>query len=393
MEESNSLLKMGVNSFKANFRKVTMIIALLVIWVIFNILTSGIFITSRNLSNLFLQCAATAIVATGMVLVMVAGHIDLSAGSFVGFIGAIAAVLMTQKGFGTIPAIIVVLIIGVLLGVFQGFWVAYGEVPAFIVTLAGQLIFRGGVLGVTGGNSVGPMNDSFRAIGQDYIPRFSKSSTINDSSILIAIIFIIAFVVFDYYKRKKRIAYNFKVLPTKWYIVKTIAFCAVIALVFSIMISYQGIPYAILLVMAIVIILTVVAEKSTFGRHVYAIGGNKEAAKFSGVNIKKVNLKIFVLMGFLCAVAGIVYAARLNAATGSAGTNLEFDAITACVIGGTSTLGGEGTIYGCIIGALVMGSLDNGMSLMNADPIWQYVIKGFVLLLVVWIDVATRKKQ
>ncbi len=389
---SKSIKEILMGTLKGNMRQYTMILALLVIWAFFTIVTDGIFISSRNLSNLFLQCAATAIAACGMVLVMVAGHIDLSVGSFVGLTGAIAAQLMVKGGFGTIETIAITLVIGLVLGLFQGFWIAYGKVPAFIVTLAGFLAFRGGVIAITGGNSVGPMNNSFKVIGQGYLPKINEGLPFNDTSALVGVAFIILYIIFELNKRRSRVKYGFDVLPLPLQIAKMALFSAIIALVIGIMASYMGIPYAILLLIAIIVIFTVIAEKTTFGRHVYAIGGNKEAARLSGININKVNLGIFVLMGLLSTIAGIVYTARLNAATGSAGTNMEMDAIASAVIGGTSTLGGAGTIAGCIIGALVMGSLDNGMSLMNADVAAQFVVKGLILLLAVWFDIKFSKR-
>jgi len=386
-----SAKEMIISSIKLNLRQYTMVLALLAIWAIFTILTGGIFISSRNLSNLFLQSCAVAILACGMVLVMVAGHIDLSVGSFLGFMGSIAAVLMAKKDFGTIPTILITLAIGLLIGIWQGYWIAYREVPAFIVTLAGMMIFRGGVIGTTGGNSIGPMNDSFKAIGQGYIPKLTNLP-FHDTSAVIGLLFIIAYIIYEINKRKSRIKYGFEVLPMKLFVARVIGVSVVIALIFSIMVTYMGIPYAVLLLIAIIIIFTIITQKTTFGRHIYAIGGNKEAARLSGINIKKTNMMIFVLMGLLTTISGIVFTARLNAATGSAGMNMELDAIAAAVIGGTSTMGGEGTIAGCIIGALVMGSLDNGMSLMNIDVTWQYVVKGLILLLAVWVDIATRRK-
>ncbi|OPX45726.1 xylose transport system permease protein XylH [Ruminiclostridium hungatei] len=392
LKDSKSIKKILLGTLKGNMRQYTMILALLVIWAFFTIVTDGIFISSRNLSNLFLQCAATAIAACGMVLVMVAGHIDLSVGSFVGLTGAVAAQLMVKGGFGTIETIAITLAIGLLLGLFQGFWISYGKVPAFIVTLAGFLAFRGGVIAITGGNSIAPMNDSFKIIGQGYLPKINANLPFNDTSALVGVAFIICYLVFELVKRHSRIKYGFEVLPVPLLIAKMVLFSTIIALGIGIMASYMGIPYAILLLIAIIVIFTVIAEKTTFGRHVYAIGGNKEAARLSGININRVNLGIFVLMGLLSTIAGIVYTARLNAATGSAGTNMEMDAIASAVIGGTSTLGGAGTIAGCIIGALVMGSLDNGMSLMNADVAAQYVVKGLILLLAVWFDIKFSKR-
>lgn len=392
LKNSKSIKEILFGTLKGNMRQYTMILALLVIWAFFTIVTDGIFISSRNLSNLFLQCAATAIAACGMVLVMVAGHIDLSVGSFVGLTGAVAAQLMVKGGFGTIETIAITLFIGLLLGLFQGFWISYGKVPAFIVTLAGFLAFRGGVIAITGGNSIAPMNDSFKIIGQGYLPKINASLPFNDTSALVGVAFIICYVVFELKKRHSRIKYGFDVLPIPLQIAKMVVFSAIIALGVGIMASYMGIPYAILLLIAIIVIFTVIAEKTTFGRHVYAIGGNREAARLSGININRVNLGIFVLMGLLSTIAGIVYTARLNASTGSAGINMEMDAIASAVIGGTSTLGGAGTIAGCIIGALVMGSLDNGMSLMNADVAAQYVVKGLILLLAVWFDIKFSKR-
>ncbi|MCX7708588.1 MAG: sugar ABC transporter permease [Clostridia bacterium] len=388
---SKSPIQIITDAFKSNVRQYAMIMALMVIWIFFTIVTNGIFITSRNLSNLFLQCAATAIAACGMVLVMVAGHIDLSVGSFVGFTGAIAAVLMAKMGWGSVGAIVVTLAVGLILGVWQGFWVAYGKVPAFIVTLAGFLAFRGGVIAITGGNSIGPMQGGFKQIGQGYLPKMTNLP-FHDTSALIGLIFIICYLVFEINKRRSRIKYGFEVLPMSLQLARMLGGSLIIAVVVGIMVSYMGIPYAVLLLIGIVVLFTIIAEKTTFGRYVYAIGGNKEAARLSGININKVNMMIFVLMGLLSTIAGIVYTARLNAATGSAGTNMELDAIASAVIGGTSTLGGAGTIYGCIIGALVMGSLDNGMSLMNADVAAQFVVKGMILLLAVWFDITFSKK-
>lgn len=392
LKQTKSVSEILIGSIKGNMRQYTMILALLAIWIFFSVVTDGIFISSRNLSNLFLQCASTAIAACGMVLVMVAGHIDLSVGSFVGLTGAICAQLMVKVHMNTIETIIITIAIGLALGLFQGFWISYGKVPAFIVTLAGFLAFRGGVIAITGGNSIGPMNNSFKLIGQGYLPQIIPDLPFNDTSALVGVAFIILYLVFEIRKRRSRIKYGFDVLPVSLQIARMVGGSLLIALVIGIMSSYMGIPYAILLLIAIIVIFTVIAEKTTFGRHVYAIGGNKEAAKLSGININKVNLMIFVLMGLLSTIAGIVYTARLNAATGSAGTNMEMDAIASAVIGGTSTLGGAGTIYGCIIGALVMGSLDNGMSLMDANVAAQFIVKGLILLLAVWFDIKFSKR-
>ncbi len=390
---SKSIKEILITSVRQNVRQYTMGIALLAIWVIFTILTDSIFLTSRNLSNLFLQSCTIAILSCGMVLVMVAGHIDLSVGSIAGFLGAVAAVLMVKLNVGTVPAILATLALGLLVGVWHGYWIAYRGVPAFIVTLASMMAFKGAIIGVTGGASIGPMAPGFKAIGQGYLPKlFLPAASFNDTSAIISILFIILFIVFDLKKRATRIKYGFEVLPMPLQIARMLLISLLMAAGFSIMVGYMGIPYAILLLIALVALFSFIAEKTTFGRYVYAIGGNKEAARLSGINIQKTNMIVFIIMGLLTAVAGIVFTARLNAATTAAGNLFELDAIAAAVIGGTSTMGGEGTIVGAIIGALVMSSLDNGMSLMNLDITFQYVIKGLILLLAVWVDIATRKK-
>ena len=388
---SNSIIEIITDTMKHNVRQFTMVIALLAIWAILTLLTNGTFISFRNLSNLFLQTATIAILAVGMVLIIVSGHIDLSVGSNVGLLGAIAGVLMAKRGFGTVSTILIVLAAGLLIGLWQGYWVAYRGVPGFIVTLSGYMAFRGLCIGVTGGNSIGPMNSSFKVIGQGYLPKLT-GLPFNDTSAILGIVFILLYIVFDFRKRNTRLKYGFKVLPLHIQIAKVLLFSAVIALVLSIMVGYLGIPYAILLLMGIVWLFNFITTKTTFGRYVYAIGGNKDAARLSGINIKGTYMTVFVLMGLLCAIASIVFTARLNAATAAAGVNMELDAIAAAIIGGTSTMGGEGTIIGAIIGALVMSSLDNGMSLLNLDVTYQYVVKGLILLLAVWLDIATRKK-
>jgi len=394
VQPQNSMGGSWRSRLRINVRQYTMIIALLLVWSIFTLLTKGIFISTRNLSNLFLQSATVAVIACTMVLVMVAGHIDLSAGSAVGFTGAVVATLITKAGWPTLLAIPVTLFLGLVIGVFQGYWVAYVGVPAFIVTLAGQLIMRGGILGVSGGNTISPNSELFRQFGQGYLPQLVfKGASFNDFSALIGIVAIILYNVSALRSRRGRIKHGFAVASPRKQVLIQASMSIIIALVFSIMVFYRGIPYAILIVMAMVLIFSFVSQNMTFGRYVYAIGGNRDAAQLSGINVKKTNFLIFVLQGLAVATAGIVYTSRLNAATGGAGSGMELDVIAACIIGGTSTMGGEGTVFGAIIGALVMASLDNGMSLMNLGVVYQYVVKGIVLLIAVAVDVSTRRKQ
>lgn len=391
----------GENSFgaaltavvKSNMRQYTMIAALLIIWIIFSILTGGLFMSPRNLSNLFLQMCTIGILTGGMLLVMVAGHIDLSVGSVCGTLGAAAAYLMSKQNFSPLQAMLVTLLCGFAVGCWHGFWIAFRRVPAFIATLASMIAFKGFTLAITKGATIGEFKPGFKMIGQGYIPRlFLPDSPFHSTTVILFAFALAAFIAAAVQTRKKRTSNGFTVLPLPLEAGKIIVISAAIAGAGWILASYRGIPYAILILLAVVTVFTILTTRTPFGRHVYAIGGNAEAAKLSGVNIKKTLMIIFILMGTLCGVAALVFTARLNAATTAAGNLFELDTIAACIIGGTSTTGGIGTVFGAIIGALVMASLDNGMSLMNLPIMIQYVVKGMILLLAVWVDIANRKK-
>ncbi|MCK9604411.1 MAG: sugar ABC transporter permease [Candidatus Omnitrophica bacterium] len=372
-------------AFLNNIRKYTMLIALVGIWVIFTFLTEGIFISPRNLSNLFLQTVAVGIIAVGMTLVIVTRNIDLSVGSIAAFTGAVGAFLQVKLGWPAHSAILVALFSGLLIGVWHGFWIGYRLVPAFIVTLASMMIFRGAVMGITKGATIAPLSDMFKAIGQNYVAP--------NISMFIGITTVVAYIIFELTRRSKRVKYGFTVTPIFLELVKIILISAAVSAFFMILVHNRGIPYAVLLLMFLTLLFHFIAQNTVFGRQLYAIGGNPDAAALSGVNIKKRIMALYMVFGVLTAAAGIVLTARLNAATTSAGQGMELDVIAASVIGGTSLMGGEGTILGAVIGALIMASLDNGMSLMNTDITYQYVIKGLILLLAVWVDIATRKKS
>lgn len=391
----NSSLSILKRTLKTNIKQYTMFIALIALGIIFTFLTDGTFLTPRNLSNLLLQTATIAILACGMVLVIIEGHIDLSVGSVAGFTGAIAALLQVKYGWGTAGALTVAVAVGFLVGLWQGYWIAYQDIPAFIVTLAGMLIFRGGVIGVTNGETIAPLKSGFKAIGQGYIPGIiSRGQNFNDTTLILGLIVIIAFVIYELRNRKIRVTkYNFKVLPWSLEILKIVTICVLIGLCFSVMIFYRGMPYCILLLLALILIFSFIANKTQFGRYIYAIGGNREAARLSGINTRKVILWIFILMGTLSAVSGIVFTARLDSATASAGNLFELDAIASCFIGGASAMGGEGTVIGSIIGSLVMATINNGMSLMNVHIKYQYIVKGLILLFAVWADIISKKKN
>ncbi|MCL6602618.1 MAG: sugar ABC transporter permease [Paenibacillus sp.] len=368
---------------KMDVRAYTMVGALVLIWVLFGFLNPT-FLTSRNLSNLFTQMSVTSILAIGMVLVIVAGHIDLSVGSIVGLTGGIAAIL---SNWLELPAIIVILgtlAAGAVLGLLQGWLVAYKMIPAFIVTLGGMMVFRGVLMGVTESMTI-PVSDPVLALlGNAYFAQ--------GFGIVIGLLAVGMLLWSAYTKRRSRQKYGFEIAPLGVDIMKVAALAILVISFVVIMNNYKGIPFPIIFVIVLAVIFYILSTKTTFGRHIYAIGGNIEAARLSGINIKKKTMLIFVLSGLLASIASIVLTSRLASATITAGNMAEMDAIAACVIGGTSLMGGAGTVIGALIGALVMTSLDNGMSLMGLESFWQYVVKGSILVIAVWLDISNRRK-
>ncbi|MFC4768577.1 sugar ABC transporter permease [Effusibacillus consociatus] len=369
---------------KIDIRAYAMVAALLAIWIFFGVLNDT-FLSARNMSNLFTQMAVTSILAIGMVLIIVAGHIDLSVGSVVGLTGGVAAILSTWMGEPTSVVIAGTLAAGFVIGLVQGSLIAYGNIPAFIVTLGGMLAFRGVLMSITKSTTISVSDPAFLMIGSAYFaPGFGL---ILGGAAILAIVYSI------WRKRTARMKYGFDVSPLYRDVLKMVLYSSlVLAFVFA-MNAYKGIPFPIAFVIIAAILFSFVANRTKFGRHVYAIGGNLEAARLSGINIKIRVLILFVLMGLLSAVAALILTSRLGSATISAGQNYELDAIAAAVIGGTSLMGGAGTIVGALIGALVMSSLDNGMSLIGLETFWQYIVKGTILVLAVWFDIASRQKK
>ncbi|RLQ96627.1 sugar ABC transporter permease [Falsibacillus albus] len=383
--DSNVVVKeKKVNLFKLDMRAYSMIGALLVIWILFTILNDT-FLTPRNLSNLFLQMSVTSILSIGMVLVIVSGQIDLSVGSLVGLTGGVGAILNVWFGWSPVAVIAATVILGALIGLWQGWWIAYRAVPAFIVTLGGMLIFRGVLTGITDSRTIAPLTPDLKIIGQGYIIPL-VGMILGTATLIFTVYYIIK-------QRNDRIKYGFEVLPMKWTAAMIIGIGALIMGFVYLMNSYQGIPIPFIVVIVLAAVFTFIAKSTVFGRQVYALGGNPEAAVLSGINIKRRILMVFVLGNTLAAIAGLILTARVNAATVSAGNMYELDAIAACVIGGTSLMGGIGTIPGAIVGALVMASLDNGMSIMNIDSFWQLIVKGSILILAVWFDIYSRTKN
>jgi ABC-type xylose transport system, permease component len=365
-----------------NIRSYTMIIALIAIWLLFYFLTDGRYLIPRNISNLSRYMSITAVLAIGMVMVIVATHIDLSVGSVLGVTGGLAAVLQVWHNVPTVWAILATLAFGVLIGAWQGYWVAFHKVPAFIVTLAGMLIFRGWVMGLTKSITIAPMWPDFKMISSGYLGLVP--------GMILTAIAILALIYGRIRARRSKIKYGFEVRPLFMELLTIAFYCALIILISYIFYQYEGIPYPILIVLALVLIFTFITKNTQFGRQVYAMGGNAEAARLSGINIRKRTMMVFILMGLLAGIAGVLTTARLDAATLTAGQNAELDAIASCVIGGTSLMGGIGSIPGAILGALVMASIDNGLSMMNTESFWQFIIKGLVLLFAVWLDIKTK---
>lgn len=362
---------------KSNVRQYAMVVALAVIMILFQILTGGILFKPLNITNLILQNSYVLILGIGMLLVILTGNVDLSVGSVAAFIGAVSAIFMIKMDMPVFLAIPLCLIIGGLVGAWQGFWIAYIRIPAFIVTLAGMLVFRGLTMVLLKGQTLSPYETSFQAMANGFLPESLIVNGLNVISIALGILASIIYIIMEYRGLKNKKKYNFETLPLSFTVIKaTIIVIAINLLTFSLA-AYKGIPIVMILILTLIIIYTFITQKTIAGRHVYALGGNEKAAKLSGIKTKRVMFWVYVNMGVLAALAGLVVAGRLNAATPKAGTNFELDAIAACFIGGASASGGIGTIIGAIIGALVMGVLNNGMSIMGVGIDWQQTIKGF----------------
>ncbi len=383
---------------RKNIRNYSMYIALVVIMIIFTILSNGNFISSRNIANLINQTGYIAVLATGMTLVIIIRHIDLSVGFLSGFLGAVAAVLLTRFHFPVWLTIVSSMALGGLAGFLTGLPVASLGIPAFVSSLAGWLIYRGGLMLITAstGTIIIP-NETFNAIGTGYIPdllyKLKILGGLHKTTFLIGIITTIIMIVSQILSRKRRQRYNFEVLPISIFIIQLFLLSAIMIYITWILSGYNGLSWTFVVMMAVVLLYDFLTRKTVLGRHIYAVGGNPEAAELSGINVKKITLFVFISMGVLSALSGILFTARLKSATPQAGTLFELDAIAACYIGGVSAAGGIGSITGSLIGALVYMSLMNGMNLLGTDISLQYIIRGLVLVGAVIFDVASRKRK
>ena len=370
-----------------------MLIALVVIIILFQILTKGILLVPMNVTNLILQNSYVFILSIGMTLCIVSSsNIDLSVGSVVAFIGALAGILIINNKMPVFPAILICLAVGVLIGIWQGFWIAYVRIPAFIVTLAGMLLFRGLTVKLLQGLTLSPFPKSFQAISGGFFPDIFGGSNINITTIIVGIIFSAIYIYIEFKNRAEREKYNFELIPLSLCIAKIILIVSAIMLVTYWLAVYKGIPIMFAIIGILVFIYTIITSKTIPGRYLYAMGGNEKSAKLSGINTNKVLFLVYVNMAVLSSIAAISFTSRLNAASPQSGMNFELDAIAACYIGGASAYGGVGTVIGAIIGALVMGVLNNGMSIIGVGSDMQMAIKGLVLLLAVAFDVVSKRK-
>jgi putative multiple sugar transport system permease protein len=379
--------------FKNNIREYGMLIALVAIMVFFWVITEGTLMRPVNLTNLLLQNSYIIIMAIGMLLIILTGWIDLSVGSVAGFVGGVAAVLIVRYDMNVYLTILISLGVGALIGAAQGYWVAFQKIPPFIVTLAGMLIFRGLLLALLAGESVGPFPEEFQRIASGFIPDIFNVPGFHLTTVVLGAVLSALLIFLDIRNRANNLKYEFEVSPMPLFIGKNVLITGAIMGLCLLMASYKGLPNVLILMMVLIVIYTFIANQTVIGRRIYAMGGNEKAARLSGVNTPLLLFATFVNMGVLSALAGMVYAARLNSATPKAGNGMELDVIAACYIGGASASGGIGTVIGAIVGAFIMGVMNNGMSIMGINIDWQQVIKGLVLLAAVFFDVYNKNKN
>lgn len=375
-----------------NLNQYSMVIALVAIMIFFQIGSGGILFKPLNITNLILQNSYILILALGMLLVIVAFSIDLSVGSVAAVVGALAGIMIINHNMSVPLGIFIVLVVGAIVGAWQGYWIAYVKIPGFITTLAGMMVFRGLTEVALDGTSIAPFPNSFQLMSTGFIPDIFHGNGIHITTLVIGVIITIFYIISELRKRATQKKFKFEVPSPLTLGLKMGAIIIILNVFCYIMAKYKGLPNVLVLLVVLVAFYTFLMTKTTFGRHIYAIGGNEKAARLSGIKTQWVMFLVFVNMGLLSALAGLVFAARLNSATPNAGVGFELDAIAACFIGGASTAGGIGTIMGAMIGGLFMGVMNNGMSLMGVGIDWQQTIKGFVLLVAVAFDVYSKSK-
>ncbi|AJJ63982.1 xylose ABC transporter permease XylH [Yersinia aldovae] len=367
-----------------NLQVFVMLAAIAIIMLFFTFTTEGAYLSARNISNLLRQTAITGILAVGMVFVIISAEIDLSVGSMMGLLGGVAAIFDVWLGWPLPLTIVVTLGLGLVLGAWNGWWVAYRKVPSFIVTLAGMLAFRGILIGITNGTTVSPTSNAMSQIGQSYLP--------NGLGFGIGAIGLMLFVAWQWRQRNHRIRLGLPVAAPQGDVTRQSITAVIVLGAIYLLNDYRGVPTPVLILTALMLAGIFMATRTAFGRRIYAIGGNIDAARLSGVNVERTKLAVFAINGLMVAMAGLILSSRLGAGSPSAGNIAELDAIAACVIGGTSLAGGIGSVAGAVMGAFIMASLDNGMSMLDVPTFWQYIVKGAILLLAVWMDSATKRR-
>ena len=380
------------SNLKKNLREYGMLLSLALIMIFFEYQTDGTLLQPLNLTNLVLQNSYIVIMALGMLLVIVAGHIDLSVGSVAGFIGALAAVLMVDYGWHYLPATVVCLLAGAVIGGAQGYFVAFHKIPSFIVTLGGMLVFRGLALALLAGQSIGPFPTEFQALSSGFIGDPMGYEGLRLTSLVIGCLVAAGMFYSAMRERGSKVQYGAAVEPFSFFAAKQAIFATAIIYFAYLLASYKGLPNVLVVMFILMLMYDFVTTRTTIGRRVYALGGNEKAARLSGIKTDRLSFYTFINMGVLAAVAGLVFAARLNTATPKAGVGFELDVIAACFIGGASATGGVGKVMGAVIGAFVMGVMNNGMSILGIGIDWQQVIKGLVLVAAVFVDVYNKNK-
>jgi len=385
---------------KNNMRQYGLLLALVAIMAFFQVVTDGTMMKPLNLTNLVLQNSYVVIMALGMLLVIVAGHIDLSVGSVAAFVGALSAVMIVNWDMSVWVVLPICLVVGGIIGAMQGYWIAYWRIPSFIVTLAGMLVFRGLTLWLLDGRNVGPFPKSFQTLSTGFVPDlfpFIATSLglerFNGLAFVTGILAAVAVVWLGIRARRRAAAYGMVEEPFGFFVGKNVLIAAAMILFATIMATYRGLPNVLIWMGVLVVIFMFITNSTTVGRRIYAIGGNEKAAKLSGINTDRLVFLTFVNVGVLAAFSGMIVAARLNSATPKAGVGFELDVIAAVFIGGASMSGGAGTIIGAVVGAFIMGVMNNGMSLMGIGIDYQQVIKGLVLLAAVIFDVYNKSKS
>ena len=386
-------LRERVSSFlMSHVRQSGMVVALAAIVLLFQVWTGGILLKPLNVTNIVQQNGYILVLAIGMVVVIISGHIDLSVGSIAGFIGAMSGVLMVRNDMPWLLAVGLCVGIGALIGAWQGFWIAYVGIPSFIVTLGGMLVFRGATQYLLEGQSIAPMPHGLEQVSSGFLPEMGTNAVYHWPTVILGAVIMVAAVVVQIRRRRSQLRYGQEVSATPLFVAKCAAIVAALAVFTLLLASYRGVPIVGIILVVLTLIYAFVMRNTVLGRQVYAVGGNSAAARLSGIRNQRVTLLVFVNMGILAAIAGLLFAARLNSATPQAGINFELEAIAAAFIGGASSSGGVGTVFGAIVGGLVLGVLNNGMSIMGIGSDVQQVIKGLVLLAAVGFDVYNKRK-